>query len=318
MNGESESKRLSDRDDLLGPASDALDALAAEADGYGERRRLRRLAKSVRSGDEPTDGSMSLGATIVRAADGTSREGVPWVQGTLAYPIVLFVTALIILCGLSLLVIPEMESLFDSFGLSLPGPTRLVLMVSHGLWSPVFWATIAVLLAGVGIVAVAGRLPGGIRLPLVDRIRWSGSSGELVAMSRFCREFAASLSQGVAVSGAIRAAGANCGDRRLERSASRLIADAGRDRTEFAGTLSASLFPGNVLVAVRGADGERRDAAIELLWTLAEMYRERAAMRSRAGSSLLAAMMIIAVAFMIGFTYVAMMMPLVQLITGLS
>src|SRR6056297_2854737 len=246
MNGESESRRSLDRDDLLGPA---LDALAAETDGYSERRRLCRLAKSVRSGDEPTDASMSLGATIVRVADGTSQQGVPWGQGTLAYPIVLFVTALVILCGLSLLVIPEMESMFDSFGLSLPGPTRLVFMVSHGLWSPIFWTSVVVLLAGVGIVAVAGRLPGGIRLPLVDRVPWSGSSGELVAMSRFCQAFAASLSQGLSVSEAIRAAGANCGDRRLERSASRLIADAGSDRKEFAGTLSASLFPGNVLVA---------------------------------------------------------------------
>ncbi len=326
MRGDSESNRSFDRDAILAPA---FDALAAEADGYGERRRLRRLAKSVRSGDEATNRSIghalgsdpedaSLGSTIVRVADGTSREGVPWLQGTLAYPVVLFVTALIVLCGLSLIVIPEMESMFDSFGLSLPGPTRLVFMVSHGLWSPIFWGAVAVLLAGIGLIAVAGRVPGGVRLPLVDRIRWSGSSGELVTMSRFCRALAASLSQEMSVPQAIEAAAASCGDRRLERSAAQLIADAGAVRREFAEPVSASLFPGNVLVAVRGADGESREAAIQLLRTLAEMYRERAAMRSRAGSSLLAAVMIIGVAILIGFTYAALMLPLVQLITGLT
>lgn len=72
---------------------------------------------------------------------------------------------------------------------------------------------------------------------------------------------------------------------------------------------------------IRSLPVEQGEVVVLKIWesmTLAEIYHERAAMRSHAGSSLIGAVMIIAVAFLIGFTYIALMMPLFQLISGLS
>lgn len=266
-----------------------------------------------------TDGNTGGVGTAIAEIAGTAEEiRYPLFRTYLIYPFVVFVLSILILAGLCLLVVPPFEKMFDEFALTLPTPTWVLFLLSHLLLSRVFWLGFLPLLIVFATLAVVRRWPTPVRLPIIGRFRMAGSTMELLAMSHFSQRLADLLAADVPLAEALRMAGNRCGHRGLESSAAMLAADSQRGWANLLHSPSAPLFPRNLVLAVAGDGGPSDRVNVRLLETLAALYRERANVRQQGGSTILGIVAVVFVAGLVGLIYLALMMPLVQLITGLT
>lgn len=149
------------------PLASAMDEFAGTFD------RLYRA--SVRAGEH----SGRLAEVLLRLAvhlekrDALQRRLI----GALAYPALLLLVALLVVCGLMFYVVPEVTAIFVRSGQVLPLPTRALLAASGGLQAHAAWLGPALLLGAIA-GAIAWRRPAVrrwcdrrmLKLPLLGRL----------------------------------------------------------------------------------------------------------------------------------------------------
>ncbi len=322
---------VADRDVM----AEALSALAQEPLTRGERWRLERLIGRIDSlsadasgrasvapaitgnvtaqGDDSPRPSQSL-LTISRSLAESPRGRMP---AGLVYPSVVIGLTLLVAIGLGIGVVPMFETMFDEFGLTLPVPTAAVVGLSRWLRLALrFW----IVMVGVFLV-LGGILYFGVRPLQRCCNRWGfwrrGGTPKLLAMSRFARDLADRTETGERVEDAIRRAGSACGDEFIASSATRLATGWGAVPSTAIRPVD-DRFPANLIEAL---DGDRADTGrpnVALLRTLADLYAERAAVRSETGTTLLGMIALMVVGLFVGGTVLSLFMPLINLMTGLS
>ena len=111
--------------------------------------------------------------------------------GALAYPALLCVVALIVVCGLMLYVVPEVTAVFVRTGQVLPWPTRALLAISGLLRSNVFWLA-PLLLVTLAALAASWWNPAFLRWrhAWVLRVPMLGRLVTAIDTSRFARTLA--------------------------------------------------------------------------------------------------------------------------------
>lgn len=329
---------LRDRRATLVPA---LMAMSDEMVSSGERRRLTELAQAVDSLEDAADvgaasddrlagwlavgelagtpdGSpLPLGEVLKRidAASADTLRRFPWTS--LAYPTTVLLLSLAVFTGVSLLLVPPFEQLFNDFGLSLPVPTLVVIGMSHLLRTPGFWFVLAILAVVVaGLMAIRFRYGEG-QMPWSGRVRLAGSITELRAMSRFAGRLAELAAAGIPVGDSLRRAGRDCGHRGLSRAADQLAAEGEARGGNWSAAPAAGRFPGNLLLALGGGDGFQTPDPV-LLRALSDMYGERVWLRADSGSTFWAVLIVLFAGFVIGLIFLSLFLPLIDLITVLA
>lgn len=326
------------------PLVEGLRAAADESVSSRVARALRQIAGDVEQGYALDSVMGERGKFLpphvrglVAAASRTQRMGVAlddlvehhratrevWgkVLGAIAYPLIVMGMTLFILAFLPIFIVPQFAQMFKEFELELPAATIAVIRVSDGIqWfghGPGLWITATVgtlfvvmtILASLGIgTPMTHRFT--TTMPLIGPIwHWSGTAA-------FARLLATMLEYDIPLPDAlllardgvrdpeVRAVAALCA-RGVEngRSLSELLAESNR--------LPASITP-----FVRW--GERTGKLPEALRAITDMLLLRVQMRTLLLRSIAPPVVFILVGLMVGFIIIALFMPMVSLIQGLS
>ena len=238
---------------------------------------------------------------------------------SLAYPLMLFGSAILVFVFLSVTVIPTFRAMFSEFQMSLPPPTNLVFSISD-LINNHTGTLCLILLAFV----LAGLL---LRWLFLLCLRYTettwllgslsaGNTESVKAMGRFTSTLAALLGVGAPLAEAILIAGRASQNLRFRYASERLSRDVGTsDKFSYASTVAHS-FPALVTHALEA--GPNGGPSIALLRQVSVIYMDRVRQRFSWASGFVAPLWIVGVGLCVGFVVLSIFAPLIQLITSLS
>jgi type IV pilus assembly protein PilC len=248
-------------------------------------------------------------ATFMEKNDALVRK----VKGAMIYPGVIMSVAGGAILILLIFVIPVFQSMFDSVGLALPLPTRVVVGMSKFLTG--YWWAVFGFIGGAyfGIKKWYQTPDGKLRL---DRLMLQAPIlGDVLrksAVSRFTRTLGTLISSGVSILDGLEITAKTAGNR--------VISDAiMASRASIAGgdTISAPLARSNVfppMVISMIAVGEQTGGLDEMLSKIADFYDEEVDTAVSNLLSLLEPVMIVFLGVVVGGMVVAMYLPIFDMI----
>jgi len=251
---------------------------------------------------------------------------------SLSYPVVLIISAALILTGIFLGLVPSFKKIFRDFGTELPALTNFIVSVSDlfvgalsfftqfGWWGLVI---AGVLLAGLALIVMllstaTSRIEE-IQLFRQRMIRWIPVIGPVMhaaSLSGWFRLVTMLIEARVPLPEAMRIAAAVNGDAALSAGVRRMIASLERGATPLEAAERAEALPREVLPIFRWA--KNRELLQEGLQGAADMYAARSRMQSGLITVLLEPMLIFTVGLTVGLVVIGMFMPLITLLNDLS
>jgi len=232
------------------------------------------------------------------------------------YPSLVVLASLGVLIFLSVAVVPTFTSIFDDFDLDLPRMTIFVVDSSSIiLRSPASFAMGIFFLISVfyllsRLIRIWG-LPGRIGNALT-----AGNSLQVTTMARFTHRLAESLDAGFELPAALRLAGGAEGRGGMRRTALQLAGEIEQKHLDLSNSPSARRLPTTVVHALQA--GENKSPNVPLLRQLAELYSTRVRDRYNWATGFVAQFAMIGVGLAVGIVVLALFLPLVQLVNGLS
>ena len=234
------------------------------------------------------------------------------VQAAMAYPVLVMCLGIASAVLLLTLLVPRLKMLFEGAGQALPWPTRVMLFLSDTVssygWLVVFLVPVLVIAwKAVQRSHEARRAVGRLQL----RIPWVGRLIRAVSIARFARLLGTLTRGGISFVEGMDIVQSALGNP--------VIADAMADmsRQVRAGESVAvvmkkvGVFPAMPIQMV--AIGEETGHLDQMLLRVAEAYERESAATTRMMVSLLAPVMILCVACVVGFIILSMLLPIFQL-----
>jgi len=248
-------------------------------------------------------------ATYLEKADSLRRK----VKGAMVYPITVLVVAIGVLGLLLVKVIPVFERMFQDFGGALPGPTQMVVNVSHFLQAYIVYMLIGLTAAVVGFFQGRRRVPSfryrsdalALKLPVF------GSLLRKVAVARFSRTLGTMISSGVPILDALDICARTAGNKVIEAALQRTRAAISEGRTIAEPLEASGVFPGMVVQMI--AVGEQTGAMDAMLSKIADFYDDEVDTAVEALTSLLEPLMMVFLGGAIGAILIAMYLPIFKL-----
>ncbi len=235
------------------------------------------------------------------------------VKSAMMYPMIVLFIALIVTVLLLLFVIPQFESLFDSFGADLPALTRTVIDLSE--WMQAYWfiALFAVIGASVAFNYAYKRSENlkftmdriFLKLPVMGMII------EKSALARFSRTLAIIFSAGVPLVDGMDTVGAATGNRVFQKAVSDVKSDISTGLGLKNSMETTKVFPNMMLQMVAG--GEESGELEVMLDKVADFYEGEVDDAVEALSSLIEPLMISMLGGIIGTMILAMYMPIFKM-----
>jgi type IV pilus assembly protein PilC len=233
---------------------------------------------------------------------------------TLAYPLILLVLASVVLVLLSIFVIPIFREIFTSFGLQLPRFTIAVLTIAEWV------ASGRLAIAALVVVAVAAILLWATRLLPESLRNWFGDQigyryGRSTAVARFSQFTADLLEAELQTPQAVRLAGIATGNSPIRRAAWRVAREleSGRDGSR---PVNRRILTATVLHAL--ACEAPPASRVRLLRELGVCYAEQSRRRLSWSRGIIEPLAICVIGLIVGATVLAMFLPLISLVQGLS
>jgi type IV pilus assembly protein PilC len=252
-------------------------------------------------------------AVFLEKADALRRK----IKGAMIYPGVILTVAVGAVATLLMFVIPTFQTMFESAGIELPGPTQFVIFLSETLQSKWYVMVIAIVMFVVGIRQYYKTKGGQL---VLDRLLLNapvlGNLQRKSAIARFTRTLGTLVSSGVAILDGLEITAKTSGNRVLHDAIM-------ESRTSIAGgeTISEPLkksgvFPPMVTSMINV--GEQTGGLDEMLTKIADFYDEEV---DAAVEALLAAMepiMIVFLGVIVGGMIVAMYLPIFDMINAVG
>jgi type IV pilus assembly protein PilC len=234
------------------------------------------------------------------------------VRAAMAYPAVMLVMAICVTIFLLTWVLPKFTPIFDSRGLELPTPTRVMMGASNvliGYWY--FWLAGAV---SVIVGAVVGKRtePGRqawdwikISLPIL------GGAMRKVILSRTIRTLGVMVQSGVSMLDALRLAADVSGNYHYQRLWLAVLADVTNGREIHAALAGSPLIPATLVQMIRS--GEETGKLDAVLTRVSDFYDQEVETALKAATSLIEPLMIAAMGAVVGGIGLAMLLPVFSL-----
>jgi type IV pilus assembly protein PilC len=234
------------------------------------------------------------------------------VRAAMAYPAVMLVMAIAVTIFLLTWVLPKFTPIFDSRGMELPTPTRIMMGASNvllGYWY--YWlAGAAALIAGV---VFGKRTPEGrqawdwmkISLPIL------GGAMRKVILSRTIRSLGVMVQRGVSMLDALRLAADVSGNSHYERLWLRVLDDVTNGSEIHAALAGSSLVPATLVQMIRS--GEETGKLDAVLTRVSDFYDQEVETALKAATSLIEPLMIAAMGAVVGGIGLAMLLPVFSL-----
>jgi len=252
-------------------------------------------------------------ATFLEKNDALVRK----IKGAMVYPAVIFSVAGGAIVILLIFVIPTFQSMFESAGIPLPLPTRIVIGMSDFLQN--WWWACGAGIAGfvVGIKQFYATSQGQL---LIDKIMLSlpilGDMQRKAAVARFTRTLGTLVSSGVSILEGLEITAKTAGNRVIHDAVMGSRASIAGGET-IAGPLKESgVFPPMVVQMINV--GEQTGGLDEMLTKIADFYDEEV---DAAVETLLSAMepiMIVVLGVVVGGMIVAMYLPIFDMINAVK
>jgi type IV pilus assembly protein PilC len=248
-------------------------------------------------------------ATFLEKADALKRK----IKGAMVYPSVIFTVAIGAVAVLLIFVIPTFQQMFESAGVPLPAPTRLVINLSK-LLQHYWWAMGGGIIAALVAFRAYYSTPNGhlnidrlsLRLPVF------GDMLRKTAVARFTRTLGTLVSSGVSILDGLEITARTAGNRVLHDAIM-------ESRTSIAGgeTISEPLkrsgvFPPMVVQMINV--GEQTGGLDEMLSKIADFYDEEVDAAVAAMLSAMEPIMIVFLGGIVGGMIVAMYLPIFDMI----
>jgi type IV pilus assembly protein PilC len=252
-------------------------------------------------------------ATFMEKNDALVRK----VKGAMIYPGVIMSVAAIAITVLLIFVIPVFEGMFNSVGLALPLPTRVVIGLSRFLKG--YWFVVAGVIAGAvwllrryyrtsnGKLAIDRML---LRMPVLgDVLRKS-------AVSRFTRTLGTLISSGVSILDGLEITAKTAGNRVIQDAIMSSRASIAGGDTIAAPLQKSAVFPPMVISMI--AVGEQTGGLDEMLTKIADFYDEEVDAAVSGLLALLEPLMIVFLGVVVGGMVVAMYLPIFDMINAVQ
>ena len=252
-------------------------------------------------------------ATFLEKNDALIRK----IKGAMIYPAVILTVAIGAVAVLLIFVIPTFQTMFDSAGIPLPLPTRIVIGMSQILQS-FWWAIGAAIVGAVFLIRYAYTTDGG-RL-FLDRLLLTfpilGDMQRKAAVARFTRTLGTLVSSGVSILEGLEITAKTAGNRVIHDAVMGSRASIAGGETISGPLKESGVFPPMVVQMINV--GEQTGGLDEMLSKIADFYDEEV---DAAVEALLAAMEPIMIVFLggiVGGMIVAMYLPIFDMINAVQ
>ena len=241
------------------------------------------------------------------------------VVSAMVYPLVVLVIAAAILTFLLIFIVPKFQQIFTDAlpGKPLPGVTLFVIWCSHTLVAQWYFVVGGIVAMVFGYKAMASTPAGIIVLDRIAlRIPVFGDLTSKTAISRFARTLGTLISSGVPILQALNITRDTAGNTVVANAINK-IHDSVKEGESVVGPMEASnVFPPMVTSMVQV--GEETGQLPDMLVKVADVYEAEVDNVVTGLTSILEPIMIVMLAVIVGTIVIALFMPMVGLITGMS
>ncbi len=238
----------------------------------------------------------------------------------LSYPAVIFTLAAVIITGVFLFIIPQfgviLEEVFGEYT-GLPGLTVLFLKLARNVIP--FWIGVGCLVAAIVVViAMLSSHPAGrrfkesliLKLPLMGRLYHSSQLG------RMAEAMAMMVAAGCDMPSCLRLASGATGSEKLILESEAIAAAVEQGANILEAGQSCKMIPRLFLYSIQL--GTQRNELQDNLYSLGQMYSGQAQTGQTRLQAILLPIMIIIVGGFLAMSILAMFLPMIQVISGLS
>ena len=248
-------------------------------------------------------------AVYLEKADALAKK----VKGAMVYPGTVTVVAIGVVVLMLTKVIPTFEKMFADFGGELPGPTQVVVAISHFMqhWTPLMLAVIV----GSFVAFGAGRRKSmkfrrstdalALKLPIF------GSLLRKVAVARFTRTLGTMIASGVPILDGLDIVARTAGNMIIEEALRKVRAAITEGKTIAEPLAESDVFPGMVTQMI--AVGEETGAMETMLSKIADFYDEEVDAAVDALTAMLEPLMMVFLGGTVGGLLIAMYLPIFKI-----
>lgn len=234
------------------------------------------------------------------------------VKSAMVYPAAIVSIAVLVIVFLMIYVIPVFAEMFESFGGTLPAPTRLVMNLSY-FTRTYIWYCIPVVIGGVVCFKRFYRTDKGKLL--VDRLMLKvpviGPLIQKVAVAKFTRTLGTLVTSGVPIIDALQITARTAGNKVVEAAVLAIISSVKEGQTIADPLGKQNIFPPMVVQMIEV--GETSGALDMMLNKIADFYDEEVDAAVSALTSLLEPALMVFLGITIGFVVVAMYLPIFKM-----
>jgi type IV pilus assembly protein PilC len=239
------------------------------------------------------------------------------ITGAMVYPVVVILVAVAILTFIMLFIIPKFEKIFKDFNMKLPWLTQALMDTSR--WFGNYWYVLPLFPLSWWLMIKLIRLNRTGNYA-VDRVYlWIPIIGPLIektVVARTMRTLGTLVSSGVPILEALSIVRETCTNAVFERMYQRVY-ESIREGDTISQPLKESRLVDDMVVNMIDV-GEETGDLDSMLYKIADVYDEEVDVMVESLISLLEPIMIVILGFIIGTIVIALFMPLIKLIEGLS
>ncbi|HJR53871.1 MAG TPA: type II secretion system F family protein, partial [Gemmatimonadota bacterium] len=235
------------------------------------------------------------------------------VKGAMFYPATVMGFSGLAIAVLLIFVIPTFAGFFETAGVPLPLPTRVVMGLSDFLIS--WWWAVAAALAGMGWLFRAYRKTPGGRMTtdkLMLRIPILGQVLRKAAIARFSRTLGTLVQSGVPILDGLEITARTAGNRVVEDAVMKSRASIAGGETIAEPLKRSTVFPPMVVQMINV--GEQTGGLDDMLSKIADFYDEEVDAAVGALTSVIEPIMIVFLGAIVGGMVVAMYLPIFDII----
>jgi type IV pilus assembly protein PilC len=239
------------------------------------------------------------------------------ITGAMVYPVVVILVAIAILTFIMIYIIPKFEKIFKDFNMKLPALTEWLMATSR--WFGNYWYVLPLFPLSWWLLIKLIRLSRAGNYA-VDRVYlWIPIIGPLIektVVARTTRTLGTLIASGVPILEALSIVRETCTNAVFDRMYQRVY-ESIREGDTIAQPLKESRLVDDMVVNMVDV-GEETGDLDTMLYKIADVYDEEVNVMVESLISLLEPLMIVALGFIIGTIVIALFLPLIKLIEGLS
>ena len=235
------------------------------------------------------------------------------IRKAMFYPAAVIVVAIVVTAILLLFVVPQFQSIFQSFGAGLPVFTQFVIGLSEWLQNSWYWLFGAIVAAVIGFT-MAHRRSRKVRR-FVDRVLLKlpvvGDILDKAATARFGRTLSTMFAAGVPLVEALESVAGACGNSVYEDAILNMKDQVAAGQQLNVAMRLSNLFPH--MVVQMASIGEESGSLDTMLAKVADFYEEEVDNQIDSLSSLLEPFIMVILGVLVGGLVVAMYLPIFQM-----